>query len=94
LVAAVADCFILGFRAIARASKLSWVSLDCEVEGVLERQDSAIKFTSFLVRATLVVPGGTTEARALRLLEKAESSCLITNSLSANSQLEAVVKMA
>src|SRR5262245_25270075 len=29
LVAALADCFILTFRAIARASKLSWLSLEC-----------------------------------------------------------------
>ena len=39
LVAAVADCFILSFRVIARASKLPWISLKCEVEGTLERRE-------------------------------------------------------
>jgi organic hydroperoxide reductase OsmC/OhrA len=37
LVGAVADCFILTFRAIAKASKLSWVSLVCDVTGTLDR---------------------------------------------------------
>ena len=39
LVGAVADCFILTFRAIAAASRLSWTSLDCEVTGTLDRVD-------------------------------------------------------
>ena len=37
--AAVADCFILTFRAIARASKFDWTSLECTAEGVLERPE-------------------------------------------------------
>lgn len=94
LVAAVADCFILTFRAIARASKLSWTSLRCEVEGDLERRDGVTKFTRFVIRATLSVPQETKEDRARRLLEKAEQSCLITNSLSSTTHLEAVVSTA
>jgi organic hydroperoxide reductase OsmC/OhrA len=39
LVAAVADCFVLTFRAIAGASKLEWSNLDCSAEGTLDRED-------------------------------------------------------
>jgi len=91
LVAAVADCFILTFRAVARASKLSWVSLTCEVEGTLERSGGKTKFTQFKVNATLGVPQDTSEERAQRILEKAEAGCLVTNSLSAETHLNAVV---
>ena len=91
LVAAVADCFILSFRAIAGASKLSWITLKCEVEGTLERKEGVTKFTEFVVRATLSVPQDTKEERAHRLLEKAEESCLITNSLSGTIHIDAVV---
>ena len=91
LVAAVADCFILSFRAIAGASKLSWISLKCEVEGTLDRKEGATKFTEFVVRATLSVPQDTKEERAHRLLEKVEESCLIANSLSGTIHLDAVV---
>ena len=94
LVAAVAGCFILSFRAIARASKLSWVSLKCEVDGTLERVEGAMKFTKFVVHATLDVPQETNEERAHRLLEKAEKSCLVTNSLSGETQLDAKVQKA
>ena len=93
LVAAVADCFVLSFRAIARASKLEWSSLHCNVIGTLDRVERKAQFTGFEVTAELVVPAGTDEAKAQRLLEKAEDACLITNSLIAESHLEATVKV-
>ena len=94
LVAAVADCFVLSFRAIARASKLDWEALDCHVQGTLERVERTTRFTRFAVTATLRVPSGTDEGRAHRLLEKAEEACLVTNSLSGETHLEATVRTA
>lgn len=92
LVAAVADCFALTFRAIARASNLEWVSLSCDVEGVLDRVDRMMRFTKVSVRARLEVPPGTDEAKALRLLERSEQTCLVTNSLNAERHLEAQIE--
>jgi len=91
LIAAIADCFILTFRAIARGSKLDWLSLSCEVEGTLDRVEKVTSFTEFKITATLNVPADTDEPRAHRLLEKAEAGCLITNSLSGTTHLNAVV---
>jgi len=93
LVAAVADCFILSFKAIARASRMDWVSLRCDAVGNLEKVDKVTQFTGFRIRATLEVPEGTREDKAQRLLEKAEKSCLVTNSLKADSHLEAEVRV-
>ena len=93
LVAAVADCFVLSFRAIARASKFDWTSLSCNVVGALDRVERVTQFTGFDVTAELVVPAGTDEAKAQRLLQKAEDACLITNSLIADSHLEATVRL-
>ncbi len=92
LVAAVADCFVLGFRAIARASKFPWTTLECAVEGTLDRADGAARFTGFNITASLRLLPGANEARARRLLEKSEKACLITNSLSANVHLRASVE--
>ena len=89
LVAAVANCFILTFRAIARASKLEWESLEASADGVLERVERVTKFTSVTVKATLTVPADTDEEKARRLLQKAEDACLITNSMTAETHLEA-----
>jgi len=91
MTASVAGCFALTFRAIARASRLEWSSLRCEVEGTLDRADSSTRFTGFVVRATLTVPEGIDQGKARRLLEKAEEGCLITNSLCGPTRLESEV---
>lgn len=92
LVAAVADCFILSFRAIAAASKFEWKDLKCSASGKLDKVDRSIQFTELHLRAKLTVPAGTDESRARRLLEKAEQTCFITNSLKAGSHLEATIE--
>lgn len=91
LVASVADCFILSFRAIARTAHLDWNSLTCEAEGTLDKIDKLTQFTAFKVKARLEVPQGTSEKKAHTILEKAEKYCLITNSMKAESHLEAEV---
>ena len=93
LVGAVADCFILTFRAIATASRLPWTSLECDVTGTLDRVDRVTQFTHFDIRARLVVPGGDTE-KARAALEKAERNCLISNSLKAPIALDTQVEIA
>jgi len=87
LVASVADCFILTFRAIARASKLDWVELSCEVVGTLDRVERVTQFTHFLIKPRLVLLADGDEALALKLLEKAEQGCLVTNSLRGSKEL-------
>ena len=79
--ATVANCFILTFRAIARASKFEWNSLECTVDGVLERVERTTLFTQFNINAVLHVPAGAREELAKRLMEKSEKVCLITASL-------------
>ena len=88
LVAAIADCFILTFRAVARAGKLEWQSLDCETEGTLERVDGVTSFTRYVTRARLRLAPGADAARAHELLERAERGCLVANSLRGEQKLE------
>ena len=91
LMAAIANCLILSFRAIARASKLDWQEITCNARGTLDRVDGVTRFTEVILTATLRVPSGANEARAERLLEKAKQTCFITNSLAAECQLDASV---
>jgi organic hydroperoxide reductase OsmC/OhrA len=81
LCAAVANCYILTFRAVSRAGRLEWRTLECRVEGTLERVDNQAQFTRFATSAKLTVPAGTDAARARELLERAEAVCLVSNSL-------------
>ena len=87
LTASVADCFVLNFRAIAASSRFAWTNLGARTEGTLDRVDGKMRFTRFDTLAKLQVPAGADIERAKKLLEKAESSCLIANSLSSERHL-------
>jgi peroxiredoxin-like protein len=93
LVGAVCDCFVLGFKAVAAASRLEWTDLTVNTVGTLDRVDRKMRFTQVAITAVLVVPKGH-ETRAPRILEKAEEVCLITNSLSAEVHLDSKVVVA
>lgn len=60
LTGAVADCFVLTFRAVAKASKLPWTALQCEVTGTLDRVERVTQFTGFDLSVELDVPEGRT----------------------------------
>jgi organic hydroperoxide reductase OsmC/OhrA len=93
VVAAIAGCFVLTFRAIAAASKLPWTSLACDVAGTVDRVDRVTQFTRFDMRARLRIPPGSNAEQALRLMHKAEQTCLVTNSLKATFHLDATVEV-
>lgn len=79
LVAAVADCFSLAFRIVAR--EFPWSELRCEVEGELDRVDRETRFTEFRIHAHLLIPSEADREQAIQLLGKAEHICVITNSV-------------
>ena len=94
LAASVADCYVLSFRAAARGARVAWTGLSVDVEGVLDRIKGVTRFTHFVVRPTLTLPAGADEAAANAALERAERLCLISNSLSATTELQARVLVA
>jgi organic hydroperoxide reductase OsmC/OhrA len=94
LCAAVADCLILTFRAISRASRFEWLQLECHTEGVLERVEGVSRFTGFSTRAVLTLPVNSDPVTARRLLQKSEQGCLIANSLNAKRELTIELKTA
>ena len=56
LIAAVADCFVLTFRAMATPSQIKWYALDCDASGTLERVDRASRFTHIDLSVRISVP--------------------------------------
>ena len=94
LVGAVADCYVLSLRAVAEASQVAWTSIDCQAEGTLDRVDRTTRFTGIALRVELVVPAETDLAKADRILEKAKSACLISNSLACPVTLEKTARRA
>ena len=88
LVASVANCYILTFRAVARASHFEWHRLAVKVTGVLDRVERVTRFTEFRIEVQLRLPRDADQHKALRIAEKSESVCLVTNSLNGDKTLE------
>ena len=91
LMAAIADCFTLSFRAIAAASKIPFTELSVDVDGQLNMVERKMLFTEVQISANLVVPEEVDPSRAERLLTMAEQACLVTNSLNVECHLSANV---
>jgi peroxiredoxin-like protein len=93
LLAAVDSCFLFTLRAVARASGLDFVSLEVASEGTVDRRDGGLSFTEIVLRPRLLVRAGTDQERALRVLEKAKKTCLVSASLSTPVRLEPEIAM-
>jgi len=92
--AAIANCFVLTFKAIARASNLRWAGMECDVETVLDKVDGKMQFTEATVKVTLTVDEADDAERAGKLLQKAEANCLVSNSLKTTIKLEPEILVA
>lgn len=91
LIAAVQTCLLFTLRAVARASKVEFVTLTIDATGVVDRREGVTRFTDIVLRARLIVPPGTDRTRALHVLEKSERLCLVTASLATPVRLEAEI---
>jgi peroxiredoxin-like protein len=91
LLAAVATCFMFTLRAVAQASRVDFVSLELGVEGIVDRRDGQMRFSEIVLRPRLQVRAATEADRALRALEKAERTCIVSASLATPLRLEAEI---
>ena len=90
-LAAVANCFVLTFRAVSQASRLEWKNLDCRAVGVLDKQDGKMRFTEVQLTEEFALAEREEEDKALRMIQKAEENCLVSNSLAVPVVLQATV---
>jgi len=87
-VAAVVSCYVSTFSSMADLSRFSFVSLEVEAEGRLEKVNGAWRFVQVLLRPNLQIENEKDRDRAIRLLEKAEKGCLVARSISAQTIVE------
>ncbi|SRR5713226_3344098 len=88
-VASVNACFLLTFLAIAQNSKLEIVSLCASARGKLEKiEGNGFQVTEIVLKPKLVIRSAGDLERAKRIVEKAEKSCLISNSIKTIVKLE------
>ncbi len=79
--AAAEACLMTTFLAIAANSKLAFASYESTAEGTLEKTGAGYLMTRIVLRPKVVVLEASQVERARHILEKAEKSCLISNSM-------------
>jgi len=81
LVAAANSCLMTTFLAIAENSKLDFVSFESNAIGILDKQEGKYMIVEIILHPIVLVSHQDLVEKALRLIEKSEAACLISNSL-------------
>ncbi len=91
--AAVSSCLMTTFLAIAENSKLEFVSFTCGSKGKLEQLDGKFAMTEVQLFPVVTIREEKDRERALRILDKAEANCLISNSIKSKVVMTPVVEI-
>ena len=92
LTAAVSSCFMTTFLSIAENSKLEFTHFSCDAKGKLEQVNGKLLMTEIILEPELTIAHEADKDKALRILQKSEAACLISNSIKSEVQLVATIK--
>lgn len=81
LVAAVNSCLMTTFLAIAENSKLDFENFESNANGKLEKVDGKFMISEITLVPVVTIRNEADRERTLRILEKSEAACLISNSI-------------
>jgi peroxiredoxin-like protein len=81
--AAISSCLMTTFLSIAENSKLEFLEFSCPAKGKLEMIDSKMRMTEVLLEPKIKLKNEADREKAERIIQKAESACLISNSVNA-----------
>jgi len=91
--AAVSSCLMTTFLAIAENSKLDFISFQCRSKGKLQQIDGKFMMTEVLLEPVVVIKEEKDAERALKVLQKSETNCLISNSVKTRIIMKPVVQV-
>jgi peroxiredoxin-like protein len=93
LVAAANVCLMTTFLAIAENSNLQFNSFKSRAIGKLEKVDGKFMISEIEMYPEIIVAQEKDVERGVRIIEKAEANCLISNSLKSKTILKPEVKL-
>ena len=79
--AAVSSCLMTTFLAIAENSKLDFLNFECKSKGKLEQVEGKFLMTEIILEPIVTIKNESEREKALKVLEKSEINCLISNSI-------------
>ena len=91
--AAVSSCFMTTFLAIAENSKLNFKSFDCKAIGVLQQDDGKFMMTEIILKPEVTIDDLKDHDRTLRILQRTEMNCLISNSIKSRVSMVPAIKL-
>jgi organic hydroperoxide reductase OsmC/OhrA len=92
--AAVSSCLMTTFLAIAENSKLDFASFKCGSKGKLEKVDGKFLMTEILLEPVVIIHDEKDREKAIKVLEKSEIHCLISNSIKSKIIMKPVITIA
>jgi peroxiredoxin-like protein len=92
-VAAASGCLMTTFLAIAENSTLDFISFGCHAKGKLEMVDGRLMMSEILLKPTVVIHNEAHRNKAMRIVKKAEDTCLITHSIKSKVTMEITVEV-
>jgi len=93
LVAAVNSCLMTTFLAVAENSKLSFLHFESKADGKLEKVEGKYMISEVVLSPVLTIHSEADRERALRVLEKSEAACLISNSVKSRIVFQPEIKL-
>jgi len=90
-VASVNICVMSTFLAVAERAGLSFLRYESVAEGRLELVDGKFQFTTIVLKPQISLKPGEDAGKAKELITKAETNCLISNSIKTRVLVEALI---
>ena len=81
------------FLAIAENSKLEFTAFKCASTGKLEKVDGKFMMSEVILEPTVTIADEKDYERAVRIIEKSEAACLISNSVKSKITMHAKVNV-
>ena len=94
LVAAVNSCLMTTFLAIAENSKLNFAKFESNADGKLELVDGKYMISEIVLSPDLLIYHESDREKAMRILQKSEAACLISNSIKSRIVFEPEINVA
>lgn len=93
LVAAVNSCLMTTFLAIAENSKFEFINFESSANGKLEKVDGKLMISEIVLAPVLTLSREADKEKAIRILQKSEAACLISNSVKSSIIFQPQIKV-
>ena len=90
-IASVNSCYMATFLVVAENSKFEFISFDCNSVGIVETINETLAVTQITLKPKVVIKSAEHEEQLMKILEKSNKECLISNSVTTKISLEPII---